>query len=186
MSACRVWILVCALGLAVGLSACGQESDPPSGENDGVYVNAGPITYQLQVSRALSQYTVEDRQYLAGLPASETALTPNQLWYGVFLWAKNQTSEPHKTADTFEDRRHRGEPVLPDPRGHRDQRVRVDVADPGSIGIEPAPSTTASLGPTQGGLVLFKLPISVYSNRPLKLYIYAPGTNETATISLDF
>ncbi len=186
MSACRVWILVCALGLAVGLSACGQESDPPSGENDGVYVNAGPITYQLQVSRALSQYTVEDRQYLAGLPASETALTPNQLWYGVFLWAKNQTSEPHKTADTFKIVDTEGNPYYP---------VRVDTAingyawtsqilDPSDI--EPAPSTTASLGPTQGGLVLFKLPTSVYSNRPLKLYIYAPGTNETATISLDF
>ena len=130
MSACRVWILVCALGLAVGLSACGQESDPPSGENDGVYVNAGPITYQLQVSRALNQYTVEDRQYLAGLPAGEAALTPNQLWYGVFLWAKNQTSEPHETADTFKIVDTEGNPYYPIRAGHRDQRVRVDVADP--------------------------------------------------------
>ena len=41
-------------------------------------------------------------------------------------------------------------------------------------GIEPAPSTTASLGPTQGGLILFKLPTSVYSDRPLTLTIIPP------------
>ncbi len=69
MSARRFWILVCALALAVGLAACGQVADPASVENDGVYVDAGPITYQLQVSRQLNQYAVEDRQYLAGLPA---------------------------------------------------------------------------------------------------------------------
>ena len=52
-------------------------------------------------------------------------------------------------------------------------------------GVEPAPSTTASLGPTQGGLVLFKLPTSVYSNRPLTL----TSTRRPASrrsISLDF
>ena len=101
MSARRVWILVCALALAVGLGACGQVSDPSSSENDGVYVDAGPITYQLQISRQLNQYAVEDRQYLAGLPAGQGTLTPDQLWYGVFLWAKNQTNQYHATADKF-------------------------------------------------------------------------------------
>ncbi len=42
-------------------------------------------------------------------------------------------------------------------------------------GVEPAPNTTASFGPTQGGLLLFKLPISVYSNRPLTLHIFSPS-----------
>ena len=186
MSARRVWILICALALAVGLAACGQEADPPSGENDGVYVNAGPITYQLQVSRALNQYLVEDSQYLAGLPASEKTLGPNQLWYGVFLWAKNQTDEPHTTADTFKIVDTSGNPYYP---------VAVNTAVNGyawtpqtlnPTDIEPAPNTTASFGPTQGGLILFKLPTSVYSNRPLKFVIHAPDTSKTASISLDF
>ena len=56
------------MALAVGLAACGQTSQPSSAENDGVYVDAGPITYQLQVSRQLNQYAAEDSQYLAGLP----------------------------------------------------------------------------------------------------------------------
>ena len=66
-----------------------------------MYVDAGPITYQLQVSRQLNQYAVEDRQYLAGLPEGLGTLTPSEFWYGVFLWAKNQTNEFHTTSDTF-------------------------------------------------------------------------------------
>ena len=38
--------------------------------------------------------------------------------------------------------------------------------------------STASNGSTGGGLILFKLNESVYSNRPLTLEIFAPGANE--------
>jgi hypothetical protein len=184
VSARRVWILVCALALAVGLAACGQESRPPSGENDGVYVDAGPITYQLQISRQLNQYAVEDRQYLTGLPAGQGTLTPSQLWYGVFLWAKNQTDQSHPTSDRF---------TITDTTGHVYKPIQIDSAINGyawttqiltPTSIEPEPNTTASFGPTQGGLVLFKLPTSVYSNRPLTLSIFPPS-GKMATISLD-
>ena len=184
MSARRLWILVCALALAVGLGACGQVSDPVSSENDGVYVDAGPITYQMQVSRQLNQYAVEDSQYLAGLPAGQGRLTPDELWYGVFLWAKNQTNEYHTTSDTF---------TITDTNGDTYHPIRLDpelngyawtrqVLAPSAV--EPEANTTASFGPTQGGLVLFKLPTSVYSNRPLTLHIFPPN-GSAATISLD-
>ena len=184
MRARRVWILICALGLAVGLGACGQESQPTSSENDGVYVDAGPVTYQLQVSRQLNQYAVEDRQYLAGLPEGQGRLTPSQLWFGVFLWAKNQTNESHPTADKF---------TIVDTTGDVYHPIALDAELNGyawsqqilsPTGIEPAPNTTASFGPTQGGLLLFKLPTSVYSNRPLTLHIFPPS-GEPAMISLD-
>jgi hypothetical protein len=180
----RLWILVCALALAVGLAACGQKSDPSSSENDGVYVNAGPITYQLQVSRQLNQYAVEDSQYLAGLPTGQGTLTADQLWYGVFLWAKNQTNEFHISADEF---------TITDTTGVVYRPIKLDAELNGyawtpqvlaPTAIEPEPNTTASFGPTQGGLVLFKLPTSVYSNRPLKFTIYPPS-GHPAQISLD-
>ncbi len=51
---------------------------------------------------------------------------------------------------------------------------------------EPASGSMASFGPTQGGVVVFKLNNSVYSNRPLTLQIRLPGRTEVAaTISLD-
>lgn len=184
MSARRLWIIVCALGLAVGLAACGQTSEPTSVLNNGVYVTAGPITYQLQVSRELNPFSVEDRQYVRGLPSGTTTATAEQLWYGVFLWAKNQTDRSQTSADKF---------LLIDSSGDHFAPLRLDPAindyawtsqtlEPG--GTQPAPNTTASFGPTQGGLLLFKLPTSVYSNRPLTLQIFSPS-GEKGEISLD-
>jgi len=190
VSACRLWsrrlwILACALGVALGIAACGQTSQPPSALNDGVYVDAGPITYQLQVSRELNPYATEDRQYLAGLPTGTTGLSPTELWYGVFLWAKNQSSQAHPTSDNF---------VIVDSSGGLYYPLRLDssvnsyawtrqVLAPAAI--EPAPGTTASDGATQGGLLLFKLPTSVYANRPLTLRIYPQGGGKAGEISLD-
>lgn len=184
MSARRLWIIVCALGVAIGLAACGQENQPTSLLNNGVYINAGQITYQLQVSRELNPFTVEDRQYLAGLPAGTSEPNANELWYGVFLWAKNQTSHPQQTSDNF---------TIVDSNGDRFHPVKLDPAVNGYAwtqqtlspsGVEPGPDTTASFGPTQGGLLLFKLPTSVYSNRPLTLEIFGPSGGK-GNISLD-
>jgi hypothetical protein len=185
VSARRLPILACVLGLAVGLGACGQVAHPKSAENNGVYVFAGPVSYQLQVSRELNPFLVEDKQYLAGVQAGDTALSSNQLWYGVFLWAKNQGNQPRSTSGNFD---------ILDSNGQRFYPIRVDTAVNqyawtqqvlGPSDVEPALNTTASFGPTQGGLVLFKLPTTVYSNRPLTLEILAPGASKPAEISLD-
>ena len=187
MSARRLWTFLCAIGLAFGVAACGQVSQPPSDLNNGVYVFVGPITYQLQVSRELNPYGVEDKQYLAGLPSGQTPtdLTPDQLWYGVFLWAKNQTNQPQTTASRFE---------IVDSSGDVYYPVDLDTQINGYAwtqqilqpsGIEPAANTTASFGPTGGSLLLFKLPNSVYSNRPLTLNIYPSGGGKPGQISLD-
>jgi hypothetical protein len=183
----RLWIVMCALALVVGLGACGQTGQPTSTLNDGVYVDAGPITYQLQISRQLNPYGVEDREYLVGLPTGTTAtgLGPDQLWYGVFLWAKNQTGQSHLTSDSFD---------VVDTEGNRYFPVSLNTSinqyawtsqllEPGAT--QPTPSSTAYYGPTQGGLLLFKLPTTIYANRPLTLYIYPPGGGTPATITLD-
>jgi hypothetical protein len=184
VSARRLWIIACALGLAVGLAACGQTSNPTSVLNNGVYVDAGAVTYQLQISRELNPFAVEDRQYLRGLPAGTTAATANQLWYGVFLWAKNQSQHPQTTANNFAIVDSNGDhffPIKLDP-AINDYTWTQQTLEPG--GVVPAPNTTASFGPTQGALLLFKLPTAVYSNRPLTLQIHAPGGGK-GEISLD-
>src|SRR5205807_7470200 len=98
----RLSILAGVSALALGLAACGKENVPSTLENDGVYVNAGPVTYQLQVSRALNAYDSEDSQYLKGLPAGATSLSASQQWYGVFLWAKNQTKQSQVSTGNFD------------------------------------------------------------------------------------
>lgn len=188
MSARRLWTLACALTLALGVCACGHKQAHPhvaDANNIGGYVDAGPITYQLQISRILNPYGTEDSQYVKGLPLGTPSLTPDQYWYGVFLWAKNQTGKPAMTTDNF---------VVTDTQGTHYYPVRLDSAiNPYAwtsqklfpLQTEPAPDTTASDGPTQGGLVLFRIGSSAYANRPLTLHILGPNNASQATISLD-
>jgi hypothetical protein len=178
-----------ALSLALGVSACGHSNHPPTAENDGVYVTAGPVTYQLQVSRELNPYATEDRQYITGLPSGAASLAPTQEWYGVFLWAKNQTHQPQLTSGNFDIVDTQGRhyyPVSLNPSANGYAWTSQSLA-PGAI--EPGPDTTASFGPTQGGLLLFKLDTSsgtgVYDNRPLTLEIRGPQQQLLGTISLD-
>lgn len=173
--------------MALGLVACGRESHPTGADpnNDGGYVDAGPITYQLQVSRQLNPYATEDSQYLTGLPAGTPTTKPDQLWYGVFLQAKNQSGQAAKTTDTFDivdtqGNRYFPLTLNPTQNPYAWQSVLLEPS-----GVEPGPDTTASFGPTQGRLLLFKLPTQVYSNRPLTLQIHAPGQTTPSTISLD-
>ena len=184
----RLLALVCAAPLVLGLAACGRTTHPASAQNNGVYVDGGPITYQLEISRELNQYSTEDSQYIRGLGAgTSTTLAPSQIWYGVFLWAKNQTRQAHDTAPpTNID--------IVDTQGNHYYPVAISSsANPyawtsmrlGPNSIEPAPDTTASFGPTQGGLLLFKLNTSVYDNRPLTLEIRPVGGGKIAAISLD-
>ncbi len=174
------------LALILGSTACGRVLDPTSAENNGVYVDAGPITYQLQISRLLNQYGAEDSQYVKGVPPGENSLSSSQLWYGVFLWAKNQTKSPARSTDNFD---------IVDTVGNHYYPVHLNTSlnpyawtattlVPGAT--QPAPDTTASFGPTQGELLLFKLNESVYSNRPLTLEIRSPITGKLwARVSLD-
>jgi hypothetical protein len=180
----RIWVLAAVLLLALGLAACGhKQAHPTTADNEGEYFYAGPITYQVQLSRELNPFDVEDKEYING--ANTTLPKPDEEFFAIFLWAKNQTDATHTTADTFS---------LTDTQGNRyypiaiNPRVNPYAWTPQSLepqATQPAPDSTASFGPTQGGLLLFKINRSVYSNRPLSLQIYAPGQASPSAVSLD-
>ena len=170
------------------LAACGDHhSNYADANNNGTYVKAGPVTYQLEVSRELNQYTPEDSGYLAGLPKIDATLTPGQEWYGVFLWAKNTTPQPQQTTADFDIIDTQGNHYYPifysNPYVWKSETLQRGA-------VEPAPDTTAGYGPTGGGLLLFKVPgnlsvNSVYNNRPLTLEIRGNTGRVWGTISLD-
>ncbi len=180
-------MIACALALAIGVAGCGGSKNPhvADANNNGGYVTAGDITYQLQISRELNQYGAEDSEYVKGLPAGTTQPTPDQEWYAVFLWAKNQTNVPRTTTANFEIVDTQGDTYYPisldsyvNPFAWTAERLPPQQT-------EPLPNTVASEGPTQGGLLLFKVNDSVYANRPLTLYILGPNDQKQASISLD-
>jgi hypothetical protein len=173
-----------ALALGLGLSACGDKvSHPTVADNEGVYVDGGQVSYQVQVSRQLNPYNSEDVGYLKGVSA--TPPKADEEWFAVFLWAKNESHSNQTTTNSFD---------ITDTQGNRYYPVAVDPAlNPYAwsaqtlqpLGTEPAPDTTASFGPTQGAELLFKLNTSAYSNRPLTLEIHAAGQAKPAVVSLD-
>jgi len=183
----RAAVIIGALVAILALSACGLEhrkNHNTVGDAENMYVNAGPLTYQVQLTRQLNPYATEDTQYLAGLSSPQT-IPATKLWFAVFLWAKNQSGHPQTTSDRFEIVDSSGTTYQPvtlnptlNPYAWTQQTLQPD-------GTEPAPDTTAADGPTQGGLILFKLDNSIYSNRPLTLEIFAPGQAKPTTVSLD-
>jgi hypothetical protein len=191
VSAARARRLVLSLGaaalLAIGAAACGQSSNPihADANNNGFYVDAGhpPITYQLQISRELNPYSLQDREYLIGV--NSAPLNPDQEWFGVFLWAKNQTKSPVTTANSFDIIDTQGNiyyPVQMNPLVNLFAWTPVTLQPNGTY---PIPGTTASYTPPQGALLLFKINTSAYANRPLTLEIHAAGQQQPSTISLN-
>jgi hypothetical protein len=175
-----------ALAAALAVSACGASSQrsAAAAENNGVYVTLDGISYQLQVSRELNQYATEDSQYLAGVSSSDATLSPDQIWYGVFLRAVNSSHRNQTSSATFKITDTQASDDFTPVQASNPYAWKAQTLAPGDT--QPTPDSTASLGPTQGGLVLFKLPTAVYANRPLTLTIQGSGgPSDTATISLD-
>ena len=138
-----------------------------SADNNGIYVSLNGVYYQLQISRELNQYSPEDHGYLAGVGNHPPGA--KQVWYGVFLRAINESHQARRTADHFDIRDTQGnvyDPVAVDPNSNQFVWTAQTLQP---LQTEPLPDTTASFGPTQGALVLFKLNTSVYANRPLTL-----------------
>ena len=75
------------------------------------------------------------------------------------------------------------------PLGYR-AKVLTGPGDSGEtysgIGLSPAPDTPASRsGPVAGGILIFRVSIDVYQNRPLILRIKGPPGTRPASVVLD-
>jgi hypothetical protein len=175
---------VAALALP-GLAACGKQEDVHHGATEGVYVTTGDLKYQVQISRVLNPFDFEDQDYLRGLPATDRVLPPQDTWFGVFIRVFNKTGVPHQSANRFTIIDTTGKqftPVSPDPRANS-TLYRPFVLKGGDQ--LPLPGTLARENLTQGGLVLFRLPIDSLANRPLELHIASPTGGPDATVDLD-
>ena len=161
--------------LALGVSACGNKQAHPNfadANNNGGYVDAGPITYQLQISRVLNPYSAEDSGYVKGLPPGTAGRAPTRSGTACSCGPRTRPTQPQVTTDNFKIVDTQGNTLLPDQAGPEPQPIRLDRRRSCSrCRPNRRPNTTASEGPTQGGLVLFKINNTAYANRPLTLLI---------------
>src|SRR5579859_7897086 len=58
------------------------------------YLDVGPLTYEVQLSRELNPADSEDASYLLGLKPAQLALTPAEEWFAVFLQVYNNHDAP--------------------------------------------------------------------------------------------
>jgi hypothetical protein len=149
------------------------------------YLDVGPLTYEVQLSRQLSPLDTEDAAYLQGLSASQRALSPQQEWFAVFVQVFNRTSAGHQAASSMTITDTQGNtynPVLP-------EQANSFVYRGGTVpakGRLPLPDSVAAQGATQGALLLYKIQIASLDNRPLKIKIVDPNEpSETASAELD-
>jgi hypothetical protein len=186
----RPTLLVAAVCAALALGACGDAHTRvttgtyagASGKN-APYLNVGPLIYEVQLSRELNPYNVEDASFLAGLSPAQRQLLPGEEWFGVFMQVYNNTDTPHAVATDLTIKDTQGnvyDPIIPDnPFAYRPEAV------PGK-GQVPAPNTIADAGPTQGALLLYKIKVISLDNRPLTLKIVNPlEPIQTASAELD-
>jgi hypothetical protein len=176
-----------ALIAALTLVACGAGDKPAThGESEGSYVQAGPLIYQVQMSRELNPANVEDAEYLQGLSAGDPA--QGEEWFGVWLRVQNDTGQAHISARDFKIVDTTGTeyaPIaLPPTNAFAYQPVSVrsnDVFQP----VQPDPESAAGTGPINGSMLLFKLRTDVYANRPLELEITPPDGGAPSSVVLD-
>jgi hypothetical protein len=173
---------------ALTLSACGGATEPTRhGADEGSYIQAGPLVYQVEISRALNPSNVEDAQYLAGLPAGTPRLAGDEEWFGVWLRVQNATNAPHVSASQFKIVDTIGTTYYPAalPASNVFAYQPVDVQSQNGQPVAPDPESAAGSGPINGSMLLFKLRTSVYANRPLNLVITPPGGGAPSTVVLD-
>ncbi len=166
------YVLLCALALAA--VGCGNKHDVVTeGETEGIWLDVGSLDYHIQGSRQLNPAVVPDNRYLEGVPASVGPPNDEETWFAVFVRIENKTDEPAPTAAEFEVEDTEGDVYHP---VELDTQVNSFAYVPQTLGpdeVIPQPDSTQEFDSTAGAMLLFKLPLTSYQNRPLEFRIVA-------------
>lgn len=184
----RLFALTLLATALAGLAGCGEKEATVSvGESEAIFVTLGDLQYQVQMSRQLNPADTGDSDLLSGIEPEEAQLGAKDLWFGVWVRVFNSSAKNVSTADTFKIADTRGEefePLIVDESNKFVFRKAPVEADGGEY---PNPNSAAANLPTSGAILLFKLPYTVLSYRPLELEIESseiPGKKATVTLDV--
>jgi hypothetical protein len=182
----RLVVLAVLLIALVGAGCGDSESVQTTAETEGLYLDIGGLTYQIEMSRYMNANDVEDAEYLKGLPDSTAQPSANETWFGVWVRVQNQGDKPLPAADTWkivdtQDNVFRPIPI--------DTDVNVFAFKPGievpPNTVLPLASSAAGQGPIQGSLLLFKVKTDSLQNRPLQLKFSNGEQGQQGTYDID-
>jgi hypothetical protein len=180
---------MCVLAvLAFVVAGCGDNPRENNAAREGLPEEIGGIDYNVYITRELNLRDVEDIGYYKGPEAP-----PGFALYGVFLTACNpeeaadSPNVPAATNFTVVDTQGNRFKPLPLPA---DSVFAYHARPLKHKACVPKAGSLAANSPTNGSLLIFKLPLDTLENRPLDLEIVSPpnpetGQTETGRIELD-
>jgi hypothetical protein len=186
----RSAVLLCLFALVGGvLTGCGENPRENNASREGLPERVGGIDYNVYITRELNLRDVEDSGYYKGPEAP-----PGFALYGVFLTACNPeesaTSPNVPAASDFTVIDTQGKRFKPLPPVPSDSIFAYQAVPLKHHACIPKRGSLAASGPTNGSLLVFKLPLKTLENRPLDLEIVSPpdphtGDRDTGRIELD-
>src|SRR5215207_6965360 len=97
----RPLVLIAVLLAGIAFNACGKADEPASeGETEAVYLDLNGLQYQVQISRQLNPYDVEDSYYARGTTAPPPGR--DDTWFGVFVRVYNPDEARKQATSEFE------------------------------------------------------------------------------------
>src|SRR3954465_8260325 len=176
--------------LTLVLSGCGDNPRENDASREGLPERIGGIDYNVYITPELNLKDVEDLGDYSGPEAP-----PGYALYGVFMTACNPEEDAHSPlippATDFTVIDTQGNRLKPLPIPRSNIFACASQARPlKHLACIPKKGSLASSGPTNGSLLIFKLPLATLENRPLDLEIVSPpnsetGKRETGRIELD-
>ena len=176
--------LLALLGVST-LAACGNKEEiRTTAATEGPYVDAGPLQYQVQISRQLNPADEEDKGYFVGVKDPEGAVNAEETWFAVFVKVWNRTDNSQVAAKNFEIEDTVGKRYKPVEVGADNVFAYRAIQIP-SGGQLPGTDDVANEGVIGGSMLLFKLTLDSLANRPLVLHIKSASSPPEAEIDLD-
>jgi hypothetical protein len=181
----RTLLVALVVLLGASLAGCGNKKDiVTSADTEGIYVDAGPLQYQVQISRQLNPADEEDKGYFVGVKDPEGQVKAEETWFAVFVKVWNRTEDPHIASKDFEIEDTVGKRYEPVEVGEGNVFAYRPIQIP-SGGQLPGTDDVANEGVIGGSMLLFKLTLDSLANRPLVLHIKSAGKPPEAEIDLD-
>jgi hypothetical protein len=175
------------IATALALSACGnKQSKTHEAETEGIYLDVGPLKYQVQISRQVNPKAIpEDKTFVEDVAPEDATLGKDELWFAVFVRVENESDQPQVPTSFFKISDTEGNEFSPVTLGENNpfffdtSPIRAGGVAPNSDGV------AAQIGSIGGMELLFKLKRETLDNRPLVLTIKSLSPDAEATDVLD-
>jgi hypothetical protein len=144
---------------------------------EGLALDLEGVRYNVFITRQLNPKITPDEAYVTD------EAPPGQSLYGVFIEVCNDSGQQRTPTDRFvirDNQNNSFEPeALPEDNPFAYHARSLDPQE-----CIPEAGSVAQLGPTEGSMLLFQLPLQTTENRPLELEIEGEG-DEKLTYELD-